>query len=130
MGLLDEPAITTQSRERLIENGATEAEADFIKGGRRVELNAMTNDRLITWLERKLAEAGIKKVIPDGVSMAQAARQILAERRLQKVIDEARPQVLDECKNLHLPEDLRQKVLAVCETEPALPWDVALAQIL
>ncbi|MCH8828574.1 MAG: hypothetical protein IID45_03250 [Planctomycetes bacterium] len=130
MGLLDEPAITTQSRERLIENGATEAEADFIKGGRRVELNAMTNDRLITWLERKLAEAGIKKVIPDGVSMAQAARQILAERRLQKVIDEARPQVLDECKSLHLPEDLRQKVLAVCETEPALPWDVALAQIL
>ena len=130
MGLLDEPAITTQSRERLIENGATEAEADFIKGGRRVELNAMTNDRLITWLERKLAEAGIKKVIPDGVSMAQAARQILAERRLQKVIDEARPRVLDECKSLHLPQDLRQKVLAVCETEPALPWDVALAQIL
>ena len=81
-------------------------------------------------LLEQMQEHGIKKVIPDGVSMAQAARQILAERRLQKVIDEARPQVLDECKSLHLPQDLRQKVLAVCETEPALPWDVALVQIL
>jgi hypothetical protein len=35
------------------------------------ELNAMASDQFIEWLERKLTEHGIKKVIPDDDVLAQ-----------------------------------------------------------
>jgi hypothetical protein len=55
----------------LRENGATEAEIAFLcserlaYAGQRVELNAFTSDALIAWLEGKLKEHGIRKVVPD-----------------------------------------------------------------
>ena len=40
--------------------------------GKRVELNAMTSDQFIAWLERKLVEAGVEKVVPDQETLAAA----------------------------------------------------------
>jgi hypothetical protein len=43
--------------------------------GERVELNAMTADQFIDWLERKLDEQGIGKVVPDPETLATAYRR-------------------------------------------------------
>ena len=54
-------------------NGATQEEIEFLRGetdwgsyrGQRVELNAFTSDAFVEWLESKLEEQGVVKVIPD-----------------------------------------------------------------
>jgi len=92
LGLLSEPATCKQKRERLIENGATEREAEFLNANRRVELNSMTSDQMIVWIETKLVRFGITKVIPDNDVILHAARQISAEHRLQMAIDRRFPQ--------------------------------------
>src|SRR5262249_26714673 len=44
---------------RLKINGATEAEIEFLLRGRRVELNAMTSDQFVAFVEEKLIEHGV-----------------------------------------------------------------------
>ena len=67
-------------REYLEECGATTEEQEFLverelrQGwiGRRVEINAMTSDQLISWLEKKLKERGVKKVVPKNDTLISA----------------------------------------------------------
>src|SRR5207245_11304797 len=72
----------------LSEYGATEDEANFLAGerathqkegkeivvweGERIELNAMTSDQFVDWLQRKLEENGVTKVVPDEATLAPA----------------------------------------------------------
>ena len=54
-------------RKRLRIDGATEAEIEFLLSGegntgQRVELNAMTSDQFVAFVERKLAEHRAAKV--------------------------------------------------------------------
>ena len=58
MGLLDEAAPQEgPGKDKLREYGLGEEEIDFLIGqGRRVELNAMTSDQFVAWLEGKLSE--------------------------------------------------------------------------
>jgi hypothetical protein len=58
--------------DNLRENGATEAEITFMFGDfdalrstRRVELNAMTSPQFIAFVERKLRENGVAKIVPE-----------------------------------------------------------------
>jgi hypothetical protein len=64
-GLEDEPHSDGGSEQaraaNLRDNGATEEEIRFLLK-RRVELNAMTSDQLVAFLERKLTEHGVKKI--------------------------------------------------------------------
>jgi DNA topoisomerase VI subunit A len=52
-------------RRRLRRNGATEAEIEFLLIERRIELNAMTSPQLVAFVEQKLREQGVKKIVPD-----------------------------------------------------------------
>jgi hypothetical protein len=52
--------------------------------GERVELNAMTSDQLIAWLERKLAEIGVQKVIPDRDALANAYRRAVRQKQSKR----------------------------------------------
>jgi hypothetical protein len=79
----------TDPRENLRESGATEAECRYLVrkqigtrwSGERVELNAMTSDQFIAWLEQKLAAHQVHKVVPDEATLAAAYRR--AWRRTQ-----------------------------------------------
>ena len=63
-GLQSEQAFDTGTRNRraanLRENGATEPEIEFLLDN-RVELNAMTSDQLVAFVEGKLRQHGVKK---------------------------------------------------------------------
>ena len=73
-------------RETLERNGATEAEIDFLLGDddhgpQRVELNALVSSRrFIDFIERKLAEHEIGKVIPEPAPLADAFRLFVPGR--------------------------------------------------
>lgn len=54
---------------------ATPEEQEFLRGNQRVELNAFTSPDFIRWIEWKLEEQGIKKVIPDDDTPEKAYRR-------------------------------------------------------
>ena len=63
-------------RKRLRINGATEAEIEFLlhgegNTGQRVELNAMTSDQFVAFVERKLTEHRAAKVVPSAETLAE-----------------------------------------------------------
>lgn len=131
MGLQSEPVTYNSKkdpRENLIASGATRDEAAFLVRagwhggweGQRVELNAMTSDQFITWLEGKLRDAGATKVVPPDEVLADAYRRALRIVDIERAIDEAASAYSDE--GLTMPADLAEQVrLALDGSSQA--WD-------
>ena len=67
-------------RATLRRHGATEDEIDFLLH-RRVELNAFASDALVAWIERKLEEHGVAKIVPDDDTLANAYRRMRRQSR-------------------------------------------------
>jgi hypothetical protein len=97
---------------------------------RRVELNAMTSDQFVEFLERRLMECGAKKVIPDGATMEDAWRRSLVQRRLKDEAEMMRAQAEREAEAADVPADLAERVRKVMVDDPCLSWDKALAVIM
>ena len=55
-------------------NGASEREIEFLET-HRVELDAFASRDLIEWIEEKLDEAGVKKVVPDNTTLVKELAQ-------------------------------------------------------
>jgi hypothetical protein len=81
-GLADEPANCNISADRLAQAGLGQGAIDFLSGS-RVELNAMTSRQLIDFVENKLREHGIKKVIPEKDTLEKTYRMFAASDRLR-----------------------------------------------
>lgn len=148
-GLEREPAAATKTRAenlrgQLRENGATEEEIAILVV-ERVELNAMTSDALVEMIERKLKAYGLKKVVPDDDTLAEAYRAFRRSERLRERFekmeaefdeeDEEGEEDDDEEKDDEddakedskdkVPKDLRQRVEAVLAAHDDLRWDDA-----
>jgi hypothetical protein len=114
-------------RRRLAINGATEAEIAFLLDGERAELNAMTSDQLVAFVERKLIAAGARKIVPVKATLAEAYRVFRREAR-------ARPVVKAELERLapvaiETPSHLEARVKHYLTEHPAETWDDAVRQI-
>src|SRR5258706_5152014 len=114
-------------------NGASEAEINFmfrdfdrLRSTRRVELNAMTSPQFIAFVERKLKENGVKKVVPDLELLTEAYAGIERGRRLEEAVEELDEIDMDDCKP---PKDLEQRVRKILEKHPAMRWDAAIERI-
>ncbi|MBV9584433.1 MAG: hypothetical protein JO213_06055, partial [Alphaproteobacteria bacterium] len=82
MGLQAEPVTVSDWRARvhtLRRHGATEQEIAFLRS-RRVELNAMASRQFIDFLEAKLVEHGVKKVLPEAGIIEKHARRLIEQR--------------------------------------------------
>jgi hypothetical protein len=92
-------------------------------------LNAFTSEDFITWIESKLKEHGIKKVLPDHKTLQSAYHRayMIADinRRMEEVAEEAR-EAADDAK---VPKQLRKLIEAELAKHPEKPWDLALAEI-
>jgi hypothetical protein len=95
----------------------------------RVELNAMPSDVFIQFLERKLIEHGVHKVVPADDVLEQHARRVIERALINKALDKVRSQAETEAAAVALPDDLHQQVVAALEQQPAIPWDLAVADI-
>jgi hypothetical protein len=114
----------------LRENGAAEEEIAFMfadfdrtRSLRRVELNAMTSPMFVQFLERKLAEAGIKKIVPDNEMLADAYRLFANSAKVQQVVDKAIENMEDE--EIEVPDDLAARVRKYLAERPHVRWDEA-----
>ena len=91
--LESEPVLLTankdKTRETLWRNGANEDEIDFLVNGQRVELNAMTSDQFLDFVEDKLVAAGIEKIVPPKDQLDAAYRLFTGSMHIKKIVDEA-----------------------------------------
>jgi DNA topoisomerase VI subunit B len=134
-GLDDEPVALKDKDAvayRLRINGATEAEIEFLLEGpegvgRRVELNAMTSDQFIAFVERKLEEHGVAKVVPNTDLLAETytafRRSALATSALRAELARLNASLVD------VPTDLERQVRAYLADQPAAAWDDAVLAI-
>lgn len=144
LGLQSEPVeydSNLDPRIKLAECGATEAEQRYLvrrrfagkvrqRGrnlvetghwvGERVELNAMTSDQFISWLEGKLAEHQVHKLVPDPETLAAAYQRAWRRALVQHAIDKALADL--PAAAAPIPADLQARVVAaIAGTER--PWD-------
>ena len=110
-------------------HGATPEEIDFLQN-ERVEINAMTSRQIIDFIEKKFAEHGVKKLIPDDETLDQHARRVIKDRLTKEILDTFINDIQQDTDATVLPEDFRQQVDCVLEEHPELPWDAAVALIL
>jgi hypothetical protein len=145
LDLLHEPFIAHKSRrsvaETLKRHGATQDEVNFLVGqpstnlyggseGDRVELNAMTSDQLISFIEGKLEEHGVAKIIPDDDALERHYRRMLERRILRLELDRMAPGIRKRVTAAGLPDNLRGLVEELLEERPELPWDAAVTEII
>jgi hypothetical protein len=112
----------------LEENGATAEEIEFLLS-ERVELNAFTSDELVQFIERKLADVEIEKVIPDEPTLKQACTRARAKALINKRIEAIVEKASDDAAQMAEVSDLADRVRALFKGDPALSWDAAIARI-
>jgi hypothetical protein len=129
-GLETEPAAETRTDKdkQLRNNDATDEEIEMLLT-ERVELNAMGSAELIEFIEGKLEENEIEKVVPDRKLLEDAYREFDRGIRLKKVFEEAE-QTFGEGPSINPPEDLDKKVREVLDENNDLRWDDAVQIIL
>jgi hypothetical protein len=113
-------------RDNMLLNGATEEEVKFLLT-QRVELNALTSDQLVGLIERKLAEFGIRKVIPQAELLVDAYRLFVNSARIKVKVAEATGNIDDQ--DIHAPVDLGERVAGYLQQHPESRWDAAVAAI-
>jgi DNA topoisomerase VI subunit B len=143
MGLESEDVVYHGSKnpcESLRQCGATDEECQFLVGnrswvtqqwhGKRIELNAMTSQQFLDWLEERLRAVGVTKLVPDEQTLTTAYKHQRRVAALQDVIDKA-IQAYDEqhADTLTIPADLAEQVCARI-TDSSLSWDEGLWQII
>jgi hypothetical protein len=112
----------------LAAHGATGREIEFLRR-RRVELNAMPADVFVGFLERKLAEHGVRKVVPDSGTLERHARRVIEQGLAAEILRENRARLQAEAASAALPADLDDRVRSVLGDRPELPWDLAVAAV-
>lgn len=112
---------------------ATEEEINFLitdQGyrrwiGKRVELNAMMSDEFIEWIEKKLQQHNVQKVIPDNEGLAAAYKRWVVAERIKKIVEEQ----TKEIEEVEIPKDLRIQVTKRLKKNPMMPWDLAITDV-
>ena len=127
-GLETEAVYLGNVHHNLRQNGATNAEIEFLLNN-RVELNAMASDQLIAFIESKLAKHGVKKIIPDVDTLAEAYRRMRRQAAVQAKIDEVLAEMEEEDDTTSVPPDLSSRIEMAQRRDPALRWDGVLRQI-
>ena len=109
--------------QNLHTNGATEDEIAFLLH-QRVELNAFTSDKLVEWIETKLKEHGVKKIIPDDDLLEDAWRRGFEHAALDASIDDLREQAADKAGEAEISgADLREVIAEKLKESPESSWD-------
>src|SRR5262245_9956583 len=101
----------------LRENGASAEEIEFLQTS-RVELNAMASDEFVAFIERKLDEVGVKKIIPEAATLEDAWQRGQLRYALSKTIGELKERATKEVQAMPKPADLSSQVAAILEESP------------
>jgi hypothetical protein len=114
----------------LKQNGATAAEIAFLCNGQRVELNAFSSGDLVAWIETKLKQHGVEKVIPQDSVLEDAYRSAAEQRYVEKRLRAIRKKAKEFAAGLSVPAELAASVRKELKASPEMPWDLAIHTIL
>ena len=117
---------TDAKRDNLHLNGATDDEVKFLLD-KRVELNALTSDRLVAFIEQKLTQHSIKKVVPDEDELDQSYRLFARSRKVQQIIERELAKL--DGITVQVPRDLEREVREYLSQHPENRWDEAIRHI-
>ena len=123
-GLTPEPHSSKITDERL-EQAGIEPDAIAYLREQRVELNAMTSRQLVNFVERKLKENNIGKVIPAGETLAKTYKMFVASDRLLEAFEELQENLQDEAP-ITPPADLEAKVRKLLKQRQDITWHRAI----
>jgi len=138
MGLESEYQHHPKGHQQMLENnlrtnGASEEEIAFmfrdfdrLRSTRRVELNAMTSPQFVAFVERKLCENAVAKLVPDQDLLASAYLGFQRGWRLRRAV--AKLDAID-MTNVKVPADLEKRVRKVLKKSPSMRWDAAVEAI-
>jgi hypothetical protein len=121
---LSSPSKTADTLRR---HGATKQEIDILAGGERVELNALASNELVALIERKLGKHGIRKVIPDDDTLADAYQRMRKQAVVQEKIDDLIEE-LDQSE-VEVPANLRQRIEKAIKADPTQSWDSVMREL-
>jgi hypothetical protein len=113
----------------LARHGATPQEIEFLRT-QRSELNMLLGRAFITFLERKLAQHGVTKVIPSPETLALHTRRYYECQLTKELLDWERDKLKAKAAAMPIPPDLNREVEALLTDRPALAWDMAVVEIL
>jgi hypothetical protein len=128
-GLHSEPNNSNISDVRLSKAGLGQDAIDFLRT-QRVELNAMTARQLVDFVEAKLKEVGIGKVIPDAKTLARTYQMFVASDQLAEAFEETKENLEREAEaSISVPANLQRKVRAKLREQPDITWHRAVRLI-
>jgi hypothetical protein len=108
---------------------ATEEEQEYLRSGRRVELNEFTSPDFIKWFEGFLTEhLGKERLIPGDRVLEEAYRRAMALAEINRAIDRVRGRAIERANAALVPADLRRR-LARRQRRSAKPWDAELYEL-
>ena len=127
----------TNPKFNLRDNGATPEEIEFLAGksdghhhyGQRVELNAFASDQLMAWIESKLEENKIDKLIPDPEILEAQYRRECERQFIDKEIARIREENAERFAKLEIPPGLSDLILHEFEQDNTQSWDEAVSAI-
>jgi hypothetical protein len=125
----EDPGGSNISNDRLFDAGATAEEIKFLKTG-RVELNAMPSDQFVEFLENKLEEHGIAKVIPNAETLGKTYQIFTKGEKLKAAFKEAEKAIGAEEDAGAIPVDIVKRVRDILNEHPEIPWHVAVHSLL
>jgi hypothetical protein len=112
-------------KHNMLKNGATEREAKFLLI-QRIELNALTSGQLVAFIEQKLRNHGIAKVVPDLERLADVFKMFVRSERTKAIIEKT---IEEECTQIEVPIDLATQIQERLQKDPTLSWDQAIKGI-
>jgi hypothetical protein len=123
----DEEKSRETRRANLLLNGATPEEAEFLLT-RRIELNAFTSDQLVDFIERKLKQHKVRKIIPSKEKLAEAYRLFALDPVAQQIVARELAKLAD-ARLLPVPRDVAARVREYLQQHPSKRWDEAVQEI-
>ena len=125
-------------RFNLKQNGATDEEIALLcsepygKGwrGQRVEINAFSSRPLVNWVESKLMDNDVTKVVPDDATLRDAWKRAAGIKYLNDRLPVLLSDAEKEAETQSVPAGLRDKIWNYVARHPEAPWDVAIDAIL
>lgn len=118
---------SSYSDTTMLTYGATATEIKYLQN-ERVELNAFASDELIEWLEGKFDQHGVKKVIPDRDTQADAYRRAVEVVKIEQAIAAASAEVCEGMKEVDIPDDLEETIRLRLKEDPSITWDQAVVE--
>ncbi len=81
------------------------------------------------WVESKLAEHGVSKVLPSDDQIAEAYRHAVQCEYLQEHSEELLESARQHAADATIPDNIKKRIAARLRKAPAMSWDTALHEI-